>query len=325
LTTNLTKGKKMDSPSNNQTWDQVLSLFPEAVRADIASIRDYGGCLKADRVEKLMSSYEDIGALMISLLPVAAQYAVVPVSNFHVGAVAAGMAPPGGSPSLYLGSNFEYTGISLPFTVHGEQSATNNAWLNGETGIQALAISAAPCGYCRQFLYELVTQPTLSILLPTGTGNQYTTNPLGYYLPDAFGPHDLGIDGGLMDPKYCTHNLTLNDGSQDPLVLQALAAAQSCYAPYTSAFAGCALLMTDNSVYTGRYAENAAYNPTLLPLESALTFMNMNQAQSATRQVARAVLVEVPTTIGQAQATLSVLSSYDAAVTLEYHGASVAS
>jgi cytidine deaminase len=315
----------MNSPSDNSTWDQILSLFPESAQADIASIRDNGGCLKSDRVAKLMGSYAEIGTLMISLLPVAAKYAVVPVSNYHVGAVAAGMAPPGGWPSLYLGANFEYSGISLPFTTHAEQSATNNAWLHGETGIQALAISAAPCGYCRQFLYELVTQPTLSILLPTGTGNQYTLNPLGYYLPNAFGPHDLGINGGLMDPKYCTHNLTLNDGSQDPLVLQALAAAQSCYAPYTTAFAGCALQMTDNSVYTGRYAENAAYNPTLLPLESAFTFMNMNQPQTATRQVARAVLVEVQTTINQFQATQTVLGSYAPNVTLEYHTASVVS
>jgi cytidine deaminase len=316
----------MYSPSDSSAWDQALSLFPEAVRSDIASIRDNGGCLTADRVEKLIGNvYEDIGTLMISLLPVAAQYAVVPVSNFHVGAVSAGMASPGGTPTLYMGSNFELTGISLPFTVHAEQSATNNAWLHGETGIQALAISAAPCGYCRQFLYELVTQPILSILLPTGTGNEYTVNPLGYYLPDAFGPHDLGIDGGLMDPQYCTHNLSLNDGSQDPLVLQALAAAQSCYAPYTSAFAGCALQMTDNSVYTGRYAENAAYNPTLLPMESALTFMNMNQAQSATRQVARAVLVEVTTAIGQFLATQTVLASYAPGVNLEYHTAAVVS
>ena len=39
--------------------------------------------------------------------------------------------------------------------IHAEQCLIANALLHGETGIQKLAISAAPCGHCRQFYSEL--------------------------------------------------------------------------------------------------------------------------------------------------------------------------
>lgn len=315
----------MNAHTDYSSWDEVVSSFPETMQEDIASIRENNGCLTADRVEKiLLETNAEIGTLMISLLPVAAQYAIVPISNFHVGAVAAG-APVGGFANLYLGANIEYTGLALTFSMHAEQSASNNAWIHGETMIQALAISAAPCGYCRQFLNEIVMPSPLSILLPTGTGNQYTLQPLPFYLPNAFGPSDLGMDGGLMNPKYCTHNLKLTGGSTDPFILQALAAAQSCYAPYTSGFAGVAVKLDDGSVYTGRYAENAAYNPSMSPLESALGFMNMNQPRTGSRTVVRGALVEVPSKAGQFAVTQAALASYAPGVTLEYYTAAVVS
>src|ERR1700750_2683197 len=83
----------------------------------------------------------DVGPLMIALLPYAAAYARVPVSNYTVGAVALGMPNGAPIPNIYLGANFEFTGEALSFTVHAEQSASANAWLHGEQGIQALAIS----------------------------------------------------------------------------------------------------------------------------------------------------------------------------------------
>jgi hypothetical protein len=89
----------------------------------------------------------------------------------------------------------ELPGQSLILCVHGEQSATNNVWLHGETGLTALAINATPCGYCRQFLNELTTANGLKILLRK-TKNpldySHTTKPFPFYLPDAFGPQDRG-------------------------------------------------------------------------------------------------------------------------------------
>ena len=314
-------------------WNKAIANLPEPIRADIDQLWDTGGHLPADQVGHLLQQLDaDIGTLMMQLLPVAQQYAVVPVSHYRVGAVAAGMPVSGsGWCSLYLGANFEFNNVALSFSVHAEQSATTNAWLRGESGIQALAISAAPCGYCRQFLYELVTAQQLNILLPTDPNNPsagYTTTPLSTFLPQAFGPSDLGVTGGLMDPKQCTHTLALDGGPPtDPLVAAALAAASTSYAPYQTdvfyQYSGIAVQTTDGGVFPGRYAENAAYNPSMSPLESALTFMNMTQPQGASRQVSRCVLVEVPTLASQLSATQAVLAAYAPGVTLEYFTATI--
>ena len=67
----------------------------------------------------------------------------------------------------------------------------------------------------------------------------------------------------------------------------AFAAAQSCHAPYSHAYAGIALVAGD-AIYTGRYAENAAYNPTLPPLQVAINLLRMSGHD--TSEVTRAVL-----------------------------------
>ena len=293
---------------------------------------DGHGFLPADAVGRTLEALDvEIGTLMMRLLPLAKQYAMVPVSRYLVGAVAAGMPEPGsGECCLYLGANFEFVNAALSFSVHAEQCATNNAWLNGEKGIQALAISAAPCGYCRQFLYELVSAQQLSILLPDNKkdATSYSSTPLTAFLPNAFGPCDLGVNGGLMDPKLCTHKLALDSGSPtDPVIAAALVAACSSYAPYKTdascGYAGVAVELADNSIYAGRYAENAAYNPSLSPLQSALSFMNMNQPLSGTRVVVRCVLVEVPTLASQLSATQAVLAAYAPSISVEYYKATI--
>lgn len=315
-------------------WKKAIARLPKTIRADIDALWETGGRLSAEQVGDLLRrTNAEIGTLMMQLLPVAQQYAVVPVSHYQVGAVAAGMPVPGtGWCSLYLGANFEFDNVALSFTVHAEQSATTNAWLNGESGMQALAISAAPCGYCRQFLYELVTAQQLNILLPSDPKNPlaYTAAPLTSFLPQAFGPSDLGVKGGMMDPKLCTHTLALNGGTPtDPVVAAALAAVSGSYAPYQTdvsyQFSGVAVLTADGKIYPGRYAENAAYNPSMSPLESALTFMNLSQPQGATRQITRCVLVEVPTLASQLSATQAVLSAYAPTVGLEYYTAKIVS
>jgi cytidine deaminase len=315
-------------------WQKAIAGLPQKLRADIDALWDNGGRLSAEQVGGLLKRSEaEIGTLMMQLLPVAQQYAVVPVSHYQVGAVAAGMPVSGtGWCSLYLGANFEFRNVALSFTVHAEQSATTNAWLNGERGLSALAISAAPCGYCRQFLYELVTAQQLNILLPSDPKHPlaYSATPLTTFLPQAFGPNDLGVKGGLMDPKLGAHTLKLNGGSPaDPVVAAALAAASSSYAPYQTdvsyQYSGVAVLTTDGKIFPGRYAGNAAYNPSMSPLESALTFMNMTQPQAGARQISRCVLVEVPTLASQRSATQDVLAAYAPGVSLEYYAATIVS
>jgi cytidine deaminase len=215
---------------------------------------------------------EDVG----SLLARAAQFARPPISNFHVGAVARGS-----SGKLYFGANVEFAGEALSFTVHAEQSAVANAWMSGEEGIDLIAVTAAPCGYCRQFLNELTTADRLTIQLPNGS---FT---LAELLPNAFGPRDLGIEGGLLQRD--NHGLTI--GTDDELARKALVAANMSYAPYSKSYAGIALRTSDGTVVTGAYAENAAFNPSMSPLEVALSQLNL--AGRGLETVEGAVLVHV--------------------------------
>lgn len=212
---------------------------------------------------------------MRDLLPEAAKFAKPPISKFHVGAVCRGTT----TGRLYLGANLEFAGEALSFAVHAEQSAVTNAWVHGESGIDAIAVTAAPCGYCRQFLNELATAVTISI-------NDEETRPLTFFLPNAFGPPDLGVEGGLM--SEADHKLTIAE--DDELAQAALRAANMSYAPYSKAYAGVALGTRGGGIFAGPYAENAAFNPSMSPLQVALSALNM--AGGDWNDINEAVLVE---------------------------------
>jgi cytidine deaminase len=203
-----------------------------------------------------------------------------PISHFAVGAVARGQ-----SGALYMGANLEFAGAPLGATVHAEQAAIASAWAHGESGITALAVSAAPCGHCRQFLNELRGAESLRILVPGAA-----PIALGELLPAAFGPRDLGAPGRLLDPG--THPLTLEDAAAaaDPLAVAALGAAEASYAPYSGTFSGVALALEDGTTLTGRIAENAAFNPGLPPLQAAL--IELAARRVPYEAIRRAVLVE---------------------------------
>jgi cytidine deaminase len=126
-----------------------------------AARRAAGGCIPAALVARLAAEGMPLEQLMLDLIPVAQTHAIPPISKLDVGAVSLGK-----SGALYFGANYEFPGGALGFTVHGEQAAVAEAISFGESGIEMLAVSAAPCGYCRQFLYELTTASTLQILLP---------------------------------------------------------------------------------------------------------------------------------------------------------------
>jgi len=297
----------------------VTSDIPASVKTKLQVLHQTKGMLLSAIGAQIMKEMDfiDVGPLMIMMLQYATAYARVPVSNYTVGAVALGMPNGAPIPNIYLGANVEFTGEALSFTVHAEQSATTNAWLNGEQGIQALAVSAAPCGYCRQFLYELSTAQQLLIMLPQKGTNAPQTSPLTTYIPDAFGPQDLGLQGGLMTPQ----SNGLSYATTDPVIQAALKAANACYAPYTKNFAGVALLGQNGAIYPGQYGENAAYNPSMSPLESAITFMNQSQAAGASMAITRAVLLESPTKASQKDVTTAVLSTFAPGVQLEYYTA----
>jgi cytidine deaminase len=300
-------------------FQQFLGEFPPSVRGYLKSIPQTGGMLSVENCRVAMNAL-NISAeiLMQRLLPMAKLYCATAISDFQVGAVAkAGMTDDAADIALFLGANIEFPAQALTQTIHAEQSAIINAWLQGAKRIDSMALSAAPCGYCRQFLYELEGSQNLRIILHDQIGGKTTHHGLSDLLPAAFGPHELGSAAGLMGPPAQPADLNLKSGSNDPLVLEAKTAAQNSYAPYTQNRAGCVIKTVDGKKYAGRYAENAAFNPTLTALHTAIIRMTMDQSGSET-SIRRAVLVERPTSISQRTACELVLQTVAPNVRLEY-------
>ncbi|WP_312242147.1 cytidine deaminase [Pantoea sp.] len=217
----------------------------------------------------------DADALALALLPLAAACALAPVSRFNVGAIARGV-----SGHWYFGANMEFLHTPLQQTVHAEQSAITHAWLRGEARLETITVNYTPCGHCRQFMNELNSGTAIRISLP-----DRAVGTLADFLPDAFGPRDLAINDLLLDKV--DHGYVRQG---DALSQAAIAAANASHAPYSQSHSGVALLSASGSIVAGRYAENAAFNPTLPPLQAALILLNM-QGEDC-RQIQRAVLAE---------------------------------
>ncbi|MEI8595672.1 cytidine deaminase [Photobacterium sp. Hal280] len=222
----------------------------------------FDATLSKEEFEQLMKDSQLTDAdLRIQLLKVAAAYSIASLSNFHVGAIARG-----NSGRLYFGANMEFSATSMSQTVHAEQSAISHAWLKGETGIGDITVNYSPCGHCRQFMNELTTAQSIMVQLP-----ERSPKALQEYLPESFGPSDLGITELLLSDS--SHKLKLE--TDDVLLQEACKAADKSHAPYSKNYAGVALKAKDGRIFSGMYAENAAFNPSLPPLQVALIHMNM--------------------------------------------------
>ncbi|KAA9000573.1 cytidine deaminase [Affinibrenneria salicis] len=263
-------------------FQSAFEQLPAALRSALAPMlhaASFTAAFSAGQVDLLcQASGLQREALAFSLLPLAAACALAPISAFQVGAIAHGR-----SGNIYFGANMEFSGAPLQQTVHAEQSAITHAWLQNEKQLIAVTVNYTPCGHCRQFMNELRGAGQLHIHLP---GRPAAL--LGHYLPDAFGPGDLAIDTLLMDEVQHAYRLADDDGA--PLAQAALTAACRSHAPYSGAHSGVALEDRQGNIYCGRYAENAAFNPSLPPLQAALILMNMRQGDLSA--IRRAVLVE---------------------------------
>ena len=198
--------------------------------------------------------------LLELLVPIAQTFARPQISAYFVGVAALGE-----SGNIYLGCNLEFAGVPLNQAVHGEQFLIVNAFNHGETKLVDMALSAAPCGHCRQFMQELGDESThgLHFLLPRNESVSFTE-----LLPQAFGPADLGLTGGLLSAHT-------KASDSDDLRARAKEAAQASYAPYTQSPSGIAIRTKDGQIFTGSYLENAGYNPSLSPLQAALVALVM--------------------------------------------------
>ena len=239
--------------------------------------------------------------LAFALLPLAASFAHTAISHFKVGAVAIGR-----SGNFYLGANQEFAHAAIAQTIHAEQSALSHAWLRNERQVTDIVVNYTPCGHCRQFMNELTQAEDLRIHLP-----HQRDNALHDYLPDAFGPKDLNVTAGLLSEEH----QGLQTDSNDAVICQAVAAADLAHTAYSQSPHGIALAFADGRIVTGRYAENAAFNPSLPALQSALNFAYLN-AFSLT-ELRRVVMAERATALShrtQAEALLAPLCE----VPLEY-------
>lgn len=300
-------------------FDRILKTFPPLVRDSLQTIPEAGGMLAAEHclavMDALKMSAED---LMQALLPAAATFGVTAISGFRVGAVAkARICGSGRDAALFLGANIEFPAQALTQTIHAEQAAILSAWLREAKRIDSIAVTAAPCGCCRQFFNELNNGHNLEILLcrhPDGKTTRYRLSDL---LPGAFGPRDLGLEAGLVSLPRKAGDLDLETPSDDPLALGALAAAEKSYAPYSGNLAGCVIETTAGRTYTGRYAENAAFNPSLSPLHTAIIRWTLNRPGKRER-ISRCVLVEKPTSVSQRALCTLLLQTIAPDVGLEY-------
>lgn len=282
-------------------FQQALTTLPSDLQQAITPVLaadNFAARLTPQQVADLQQQTGlDADALALALLPLAASCALATLSHFNVGAIARGA-----SGSWYFGANMEFAGATMQQTIHAEQSAITHAWLHDEAKLETVTVNYTPCGHCRQFMNELNSGTALRISLP----NRPATT-LANYLPDSFGPGDLDIHERLLTP--------VDHGYQaagDALAQAAIAAASRSHAPYSKAHSGVALESISGKIYAGRYAENAAFNPSLPPLQAALILMNMAGEGQA---IKRAVLAEHPQALlvqhDATRATLATLGCSD--------------
>lgn len=302
---------------------KVLDTFPRSAQPYLENLPRRGGELSGRVCRELMGWLNvPLETLMIRLLPLAKLFAVVPVSEFSVGAVVLG--GPGfsdGELSLHLGANMEFEHQALHMSLHAEQSAVVNAWHNGAGYFKAIATSELPCGHCRQFLTELSGWSELMVLTSTGEAHDYRQNRLPQILSAAFSPMDLDNENGFPGPAKEHQMLRLAGDSEDPVVQAALFAAAAAYAPYTGNLAGCAVETADGDVVGGRYMESVAYNPSVSPLIAAVSQLNLMSPTDEPATASRVVLVEKATRIRQKGAVEVLMGSWAPGIELEYYAA----
>jgi cytidine deaminase len=133
-----------------------------------------------------MLSSEQEGALLEAAQQ-AKLHAHAPWSTFQVGA-----SVMGGSGKIYGGCNIENT--SFPLTCCAERVAIFKAISEGERTIVGALVwtpltpPAAPCGACRQVLYEFGPDAVVLIAGPEGIDRRTTMRAL---LPEGFSAEDL--------------------------------------------------------------------------------------------------------------------------------------
>jgi cytidine deaminase len=243
------------SPDKYALSEATLQLLAEQDNS-----QSFSGMLERAIVDKMLElEGKPVEDFLVGLLPRAATRAFVPISNYYVG-----VALLGRSGNIYFGSNIEIPGQSLGCSVHGEQSAISNAFSHGESEIKIIAVTAAPCGHCRQFMTEFSLSMDMSVII-----KDTAEMTVGKLLPEHFGPAHLGNTHGALQSKRNGLKM-LEAVSNSQLEQLAFDAADKSYAPYSNSPSGAAVLLKSGRAFAGSYIESVAYNPSLPPLQAAL-------------------------------------------------------
>lgn len=221
---------------------------PESILTDR---RFHFSASEREQLERKFSLSTD--ELLRRLVNEVRRYALVPISGFQVGS--AGLTSTG---EVFLGVNLEFSGSSFAQTVHSEQFLICLSRTHSAHPLIKMAVSAPPCGHCRQFAVEFDPKGDLELLI----GDEETVL-LKELLPRAFTPADLEVSEPVYrTPLELSGVLTVEGAARK--------AAESAYAPYSHNRAGVALRDAEGRLFAGSALENAAYNPGLPPLQAAV-------------------------------------------------------
>ena len=112
-----------------------------------------------------------------------AKKAYAPYSHFQVGAAV--LADSG---KVYGGANVE--NASYGATICAERNAIAAAVNAGERKLEAIAVTATPCGMCRQVMREFCDPKAFKVIVAK-TADDYRVFTLEELLPESFGPEHL--------------------------------------------------------------------------------------------------------------------------------------
>ena len=112
-----------------------------------------------------------------------AQKAYAPYSHFQVGAAV--LAESG---KVYGGANVE--NASYGATMCAERCAIFAAINAGERRLTAIAVTATPCGMCRQVMREFCDPKAFKVIVAK-SAEDYKVFTLEELLPESFGPEHL--------------------------------------------------------------------------------------------------------------------------------------
>ena len=112
-----------------------------------------------------------------------AKMAYAPYSHFQVGAAV--LAESG---KVYGGANVE--NASYGATICAERNAIAAAVNAGERKLKAIAVTATPCGMCRQVMREFCDPKAFKVIVAKSAAD-YKEYTLEEFLPESFGPEHL--------------------------------------------------------------------------------------------------------------------------------------